>query len=89
MLKSCKAAQSAYLDNGGIAAHESPAGPASCTIGPATRSRSIEFCRASLLWLAERSFCCWLLLLWQCSRCPIWREPNCTARVGGSHHDRP
>ena len=40
MLKSCKAAQSAYLDNGGIAAHESPAGPASCTIGPATRSRS-------------------------------------------------
>ena len=25
MWKSCKAAQSAYLDNGGIAAHESPA----------------------------------------------------------------
>ena len=88
MLKSCKAAQSAYLDNGGIAAHESPAGPASCTIGPATRSRSSSvehrFCG-----LLNGLFCCWLLLLWQCSRCPIWREPNCTARVGGSHHDRP
>ena len=48
MWKSCKAAQSAYLDNGGIAAHESPAGPASCTIGPATRSRSSS---------VERGFC--------------------------------
>ena len=80
MLKSCKAAQSAYLDNGGIASSVISLPVLSYSL--LVRGGLVEFCRAWLLWFAERSFCCWLLLLWQCSRCPIWREPNCTARVG-------